>query len=71
MTIRAALEDGAAEFDMLYGHEPYKYLWARGERRLGRLQFFPPHLSGQLLRRQVETKRALRNLVHHIGLKNP
>jgi CelD/BcsL family acetyltransferase involved in cellulose biosynthesis len=70
MTIRAALEDGAAEFDMLYGHEPYKYLWARSERRLGRLQFFPPHLSGQLLRRQVETKRALRNLVHHIGLKN-
>ena len=70
MTIRAALEDGAAEFDMLYGHEPYKYLWARAERRLGRLQFFPPHLGGQLLRRQVETKRALRNFVHHIGLKN-
>ena len=70
MTIRAALEDGAAEFDMLYGHEPYKYLWARSERRLGRLQFFPPHLGGQLLRRQVETKQALRDFVHHIGLRN-
>jgi CelD/BcsL family acetyltransferase involved in cellulose biosynthesis len=68
MTIRAALEDGAAEFDMLYGHEPYKYLWARAERRLGRLQFFPPRLTGQLLRRQVETKRALRSIAHHIGL---
>ncbi len=70
MTIRAALEDGAAEFDMLYGHEPYKYLWARSERRLGRLQFFPPNPSGRLLRRHAETRRALRSFVHHIGLKN-
>jgi len=70
LTIRAALEDGAAEFDMLYGHEPYKYLWARSERRLGRLQFFPPNPSGRLLRRHAETRRALRSFVHHIGLKN-
>lgn len=71
MTIRAALEDGAAQFDMLYGHEPYKYLWARAERRLGRLQLFPPHLGGRLLRRQVETRRALRSFAHHLGLTEP
>ena len=38
MTIRAAIDDGAAEFDMLYGHEPYKNLWARARAALGRLQ---------------------------------
>jgi CelD/BcsL family acetyltransferase involved in cellulose biosynthesis len=70
LTIRAALEDGAAEFDMLYGHEPYKYLWARTERRLGRLQLFPPNPSGRLLHRHAETRQALRSFAHHIGLKN-
>lgn len=69
LTIQAAIEAGAAEFDLLYGHEPYKYLWARSERTLGRRQLFPPHLGGSLLRRQVETRRVLRNLAHHIGLK--
>jgi CelD/BcsL family acetyltransferase involved in cellulose biosynthesis len=70
LTIRAALEDGAAEFDMLYGHEPYKYLWARRERPLGRLQLFPPNPSGRLLRRHAETRQALRSFAQHLGLKN-
>ncbi len=29
LTIRAAIDDGASEFDMLWGTEPYKALWAR------------------------------------------
>jgi CelD/BcsL family acetyltransferase involved in cellulose biosynthesis len=71
LSIRAAIEDGAAEFDMLYGHEPYKYLWARGERSLARFRLFPPHLGGTILRRQVQARRALRNLACHVGLKRP
>ena len=69
MTIQAAIAEGAAEFDMLYGHEPYKYLWARSERSLMRLRLFPPHLGGQLLRHQVKTRTVLRNLAHQIGLR--
>ena len=69
MTIQAAIEEGAAEFDMLYGHESYKYLWARSERSLVRLRLFPPHLSAQLLRHQVRTRTVLRNLAHQIGLR--
>jgi CelD/BcsL family acetyltransferase involved in cellulose biosynthesis len=69
LTIQAAIVSGATEFDLLYGHEPYKHLWARAERKLGRRQLFPPHFGGSLLRRQVETRRALRNLAHHIGLR--
>ena len=68
-TIQAAIEEGAVEFDMLYGHEAYKYLWARSERSLMRLRMFPPHLTGQLLRQQVKTRTALRNLAHQIGLR--
>ncbi len=69
LTIKAAIEEGLDEFDMLYGHEPYKWLWARDRRRLGRLQLFPPHLAGTLLRGEVQTRLALRALACHLGLK--
>jgi CelD/BcsL family acetyltransferase involved in cellulose biosynthesis len=69
LSIRAAIDEGAAEFDMLYGHESYKWLWARDQRPLGRLQLFPPNLGGSLLRRQVETRRAIRTFAHQLGLR--
>lgn len=64
LSIRAAIEEGVREFDMLYGHEAYKSLWAREQRPLTRLQLFPPHVAGTLLRKQVETRRALRLIVN-------
>jgi CelD/BcsL family acetyltransferase involved in cellulose biosynthesis len=69
LSIQAAIAEGLTEFDMLYGHESYKRLWAREERRLGRLQLFTPRLSGTLLRREADTRRALRTLAHQLGLK--
>lgn len=68
-TIRAAIDDGHREFDMLYGHEPYKDLWARQHRPLFRLQLFPPRITGRLLRRQAETRRALRVVAQQLGLR--
>ena len=70
LTIRAAIDEGATEFDLLYGHEGYKKLWARESRALGRLQLFPPHIGGSLLRRQAETRLALRSFAHQLGLKS-
>ena len=69
MSIRAAIEEGVREFDMLYGHESYKSLWAREHRPLTRLQLFPPHVTGTLMRKQVETRQALRLIVHQLGIK--
>jgi CelD/BcsL family acetyltransferase involved in cellulose biosynthesis len=69
LTIRAAIEEGAVEFDMLYGHEPYKYLWTRTERSLMRVRLFPPNLAGQLLHHQTEARSLLRHVAHQIGLK--
>ena len=68
LTIKSAIDDGCVEFDMLYGHESYKYLWARAERPLTRLQLFPPRLAGQLLRRQAETRLALRTIARSAGV---
>lgn len=69
LTIRAAIDDGLREFDMLYGHESYKKLWASQHRALGRLMVFPPRLSGRWLQRAAEARRALRALVHRVGWK--
>jgi CelD/BcsL family acetyltransferase involved in cellulose biosynthesis len=69
MTIRAAIEAGLDEFDLLYGDEPYKSLWANERRPLARLQLFPPDIAGELLRRKAETRRALGSFAHQLGLK--
>lgn len=69
LTIRAAIDEKMREFDMLYGHESYKKLWARQERPLGRLMLFPPRLLGRWLQRRAETRQAVRTLVHRLGLK--
>lgn len=69
LTIRASIDEGLREFDMLYGHEAYKQLWARQQRPLHRLELFPPRVTGTLLRRQAEARRALRLVAHQFGLK--
>ena len=69
LTIRAAIDDGMREFDMLYGHEAYKKLWAAQQRPLGRLMLFPPRLAGRLLQRRAETRQAVRAFARLLGLK--
>jgi CelD/BcsL family acetyltransferase involved in cellulose biosynthesis len=69
LSIRAAIDAGMREFDMLYGHEPYKRLWAGRERPLGRLMLFPPRLAGRLLQRRAETRQAVRTLISRLGLR--
>lgn len=69
LSIRSAIDEGAVEFDMLYGHEPYKYLWARGARSLMRLRLFPPRVTGRLLYHQADARSRLRGVARHIGLR--
>ena len=66
MTIQAAIGEGAVEFDMLYGTEGYKGLWAREERPLLQLQLFPPHMAGVLHRRTAEAERTMRAVARRI-----
>lgn len=67
LTIKSAIEDeGALEFDMLYGNEPYKRLWARHERSLRQIELFPPHLAGTLHQRLVDAGRSARTLIRRL-----
>ena len=68
LTVRAAIDDQMREFDMLYGHEAYKKLWAAHQRPLGRLMLFPPRLAGRWLQRRAETRQAVRALARRLGL---
>jgi CelD/BcsL family acetyltransferase involved in cellulose biosynthesis len=71
LTIRAAIEEGAAEFDMLYGDEPYKALWASNTRPLERIELFPSHISGRLQRRTADAERGMRMLARRIFPRKP
>jgi CelD/BcsL family acetyltransferase involved in cellulose biosynthesis len=66
LTIQAALAEGALEFDMLWGTEKYKALWARDQRLLAQLQLFPPQISGIVHRRTAEAERTVRTVARRI-----
>ena len=70
LTIRAAIDEGALEFDLLYGVESYKRLWTSDTRLLGRLDLFPARLGGRLHRRRVEAESTLRSLAHWMRLRD-
>jgi len=62
LTIRKALEEGAAEFDFLHGDEAYKSLWAPQHREIGRLEIYPPRARGAIQRRVNDFGRGARRL---------
>ena len=66
LTIQAALDEGSIEFDMLYGTEAYKWLWARNQRPLVQLRLYPPDLGGLVYRRTAEAERAMRAVARRI-----
>ena len=66
LTIRAAIEEGVAEFDMLWGLEPYKQLWAREQRLLQQIHLFPTHLGGRIHHRAVVARRSLGRLARRV-----
>lgn len=63
LTIKSALEEGAAEYDLLHGNEPYKFLWAREARELASLEVYPRLLRGLICRQTVTLGRAARRLL--------
>jgi CelD/BcsL family acetyltransferase involved in cellulose biosynthesis len=66
LSIRAAIEEGLAEFDLLYGGEAYKSAWTNDRRPLARLDMFPADLGGRVHRRAVETERTLRTFARRV-----
>lgn len=66
MTIRHAIEDGAAEYDLLHGAEEYKFHWARTSRPLNRIELYPPSWRGLLYRKTADLARAGRRMARHM-----
>ena len=66
LTVRAAIDEGAREFDMLWGVEPYKFLWTRESRALERYEIFPVHLGGRMHRRATAAERGARRLARRV-----
>jgi CelD/BcsL family acetyltransferase involved in cellulose biosynthesis len=60
LAIRAAIEEGVRELDMLHGGEPYKFLWTREVRGLARLEADPPGGVARAVRSLAEASRAAR-----------
>ena len=66
LTLRAAIDEGAQAFDLLWGTEGYKSLWAREARTLLRIQLFPPHAAGRIHRRAVEARRRFGRIARRV-----
>jgi len=66
LSVRAAIDEGAREFDMLWGVEPYKFLWAREARILQRIELFPTHLGGTLHRHAIGARRSAGRLARRV-----
>ncbi|MGH9237503.1 MAG: GNAT family N-acetyltransferase [Vicinamibacterales bacterium] len=66
LTIKAAISEGASEFDMLWGTESYKSLWARRVSVLQRVDLYPVHLGGSVQRRAVEARRGVAGLARRV-----
>jgi CelD/BcsL family acetyltransferase involved in cellulose biosynthesis len=66
LSIKAAVEEGAREYDFLHGDEAYKFHWARRTREIGRLELYPPHVRGRLYRRAIQASRAARRTARRV-----
>jgi len=66
LAIKAAIEDGAGEYDLLHGAEPYKFQWANRSRDLGRIELFPSSAHGRLCRRVLTASRSARRAARRL-----
>ena len=66
LTIRTAITEGALEFDMLWGTEPYKSLWTHETRALQRVDLFPRRLTEMVHRHAAEARRGIVQLARRV-----
>jgi CelD/BcsL family acetyltransferase involved in cellulose biosynthesis len=60
LAIEAAIEDGCEEFDLLHGDEKYKFLWAKKQRDLVRMELYPPTPRAWMYTKTIELNRLAR-----------
>lgn len=60
LSIERAIREGATEYDLLHGEEPYKFLWAQHTRGLTGLELYPPDVRGSLGRGVMAIRSAIK-----------
>lgn len=65
--IGAAINEGIVEFDFLHDDEEYKYLWAREERELIRLELYPPKKIAKVYKQAVLVKGGIRRAFSNLS----
>ena len=63
LSIEQAIREGAVEYDLLHGEEPYKFLWAQHTRGLTGLELYPPDMSGSLGRTAMSIRAAVKSVI--------
>lgn len=66
LTVRAAIDDGVDEFDMLWGTESYKALWAQETRVLQRVDLFPLRLGEAMHRHASDARRGVAQIARRV-----
>ena len=66
LTIKAALEEGAEECDLLHGGEEYKFHWTHAVREIGQLVVYPAGIGGTLYQGAINFSRGSRRLARRV-----
>lgn len=66
LSIRSAIEEGAAEFDFLHGDEPYKFHWAHEKRALACAEAYRRGTASLVLRGLMGVERTGRRLARRL-----
>ena len=66
LTIKAALEEGAEECDLLHGGEEYKFHWTHAVREIGQLVVYPTRVGGTLYQGAIQFSRGSRRLARRV-----
>jgi CelD/BcsL family acetyltransferase involved in cellulose biosynthesis len=66
LTINTAIAEGAAEFDLLWGVETYKFLWADDLHTLRRLDLFPARFGGRISQLEWDVESMARSFARRL-----
>jgi CelD/BcsL family acetyltransferase involved in cellulose biosynthesis len=66
LTIQDAIREGALEYDLLHGDEPYKFLWTKAIRQLVRLDLYPPGRFGRMHHNAARMNAATKRLAKRV-----
>jgi CelD/BcsL family acetyltransferase involved in cellulose biosynthesis len=66
LAIKHAIEEGAAEFDLLHGNEEYKSLWTQESRDLRVLDAYPSSIKGRLTMHSHRVLRVAKTMARYV-----